>query len=117
MFNSYILRSSRQVANHANHIARQGERIDPNAAVAVMKKTQQVKETLKKGAEDAKRVSVEESSVEMLAPKSKVAPHLPLRLSTQKMKCGVPYVRASHEPTSNLNHSEPIPLVVMLPYH
>ncbi|KAK9761106.1 hypothetical protein K7432_014230 [Basidiobolus ranarum] len=60
MFRSSILRSSRQVANHANHIARQGEHIDPNAAVAVMKKNQKVKETLKKGAEDAKRVSAEE---------------------------------------------------------
>ncbi|ORX84979.1 hypothetical protein K493DRAFT_320033 [Basidiobolus meristosporus CBS 931.73] len=60
MFKSLVLRSSRQVANHANHIARQGEHIDPKAAVAVMKKTQKVKETLKRGEEDAKRVSAEE---------------------------------------------------------
>ncbi|KAK9761107.1 hypothetical protein K7432_014231 [Basidiobolus ranarum] len=49
MIGSFITRASRQVANHAGRIARQGEHVDPKAAVAMMKKTQHITKSLRVG--------------------------------------------------------------------
>ncbi|KAK9686228.1 hypothetical protein K7432_015229 [Basidiobolus ranarum] len=47
MFISSILRSSRQAINQSSRLARQGEYVDPNAAIAIMKKNQQMKQALR----------------------------------------------------------------------
>ncbi|KAK9761105.1 hypothetical protein K7432_014229 [Basidiobolus ranarum] len=47
MFSSSVLRSSRQMVNQSSRLARQGEYVDPIAAIAIMKRNQQVKQALK----------------------------------------------------------------------
>ncbi|ORX84978.1 hypothetical protein K493DRAFT_320032 [Basidiobolus meristosporus CBS 931.73] len=49
MMKSIVARTSRQVTGQTGRIARQGEFVDPKAAIAMMKKTQRTRESFRAG--------------------------------------------------------------------